>query len=30
MMQFLAQCQSLDQVTQWLAHPKAKGRRRKT
>ena len=30
MMQFLAQCQSLDEVTQWLARPKAKGRRRKS
>ncbi len=29
-MQFLAQCQSLDEETQWLARPKAKGRRRKT
>ena len=28
MMQFLAQCQSLDEVTQWLARPKTKGRRR--
>ena len=30
LMQFLAQCQSLDEVTRWLARPKAKGRRRKT
>ncbi len=26
MMQFLAQCQSLDEVTQWLAGAKTKGR----
>jgi hypothetical protein len=26
MMQFLAQCQSLDEVTQWLARAKTKGR----
>lgn len=30
MMQFLAQCQSLDEVTQWLARSKTKGRRPKT
>ena len=30
MMQFLAQCPSLDEVTQWLARSKTKGRRRKT
>ncbi len=29
MMQFLAQCQSLDEVTQWLAGAKTKGRRSK-
>jgi predicted transposase YdaD len=30
MMQFLAQCHSLDEVTRWLARPKSKGRRSKT
>ncbi len=30
MMQFLAQCPSLDEVTQWLARSKTKGRRPKT
>ncbi len=30
MMQFLAQCHSLDEVTRWLARPKTKGRRPKT
>jgi len=27
LMQFLVQCQSLDEVTQWLVRPKAKGRK---
>jgi hypothetical protein len=29
-MQFLAQCPSLDEITQWLARSKTKGRRPKT
>jgi hypothetical protein len=30
MMQFLAQCESLDEVTRWLSRPKSKTRRAKT